>query len=307
MREHLSYIFVRYNYPTAPMTALLNAYDILEKHEEFLPFVEKFHNPATRPERADIETTLDRISADTGVHPYTSKFLYYLCLSKKLPEKYAAAGIPEELMWDMLNDFRYKLMECLEVYGIPGFFSNTWFYKFFTLEMFKLGRLEYELSYLPDTNLPEGGIKIAGRTLKHKDETISIHIPSSGEKFDREARFASYKMAYEFFNNVLGKKIDIFRCGSWLLYPPNKQILPAHSNIVSFMDDFYIYGSGDYSDPQHDLWRIFGADANKPYSELPRDTSLKRAYADWLEAGNKVGGGNGVFIWDNVNNTVITE
>ena len=301
MREHLSYICIRYNYPTEAMAALLFAYDTLEKNAEFLPFVEKFYEDGARPARDEVETVLDKISADSGVHPYTAKFVYYLCLTKKLPEKYAEAGIPQELMWEMIEDFRYKLTECLDVHGIPGFFANPWFYKFFTLEQFKLGRLEFELSKIPAT------VEIGGRVVGEGSETISIHIPSAGGSFNREARFASYKRAYEFFNNVLGKKLDVFRCGSWLLYPANKQILPAHSNIVSFMDDFKIYSSGDYSDPQHDLWRIFGADAKKPYDELPRDNSLKRAYADWLSAGNKVGGGNGIFIWDNVNNTVITE
>ncbi len=302
MRSYLSYVFVRYNYPTAPMVTLLNAYDILEKNSEFLPFVDKFYIKGETPARNDIETVLDKISEDTGVHPYTAKFVYYLCVTKRLPERYKEAGIPEEYFWEMLEDFRYKLIECLDVHGIAGFFANPWFYKFCTLEQFKLGRLEFELSTFPDDD-----VEVGGRIINAGTETISVHIPSDGGKFDRATRFASYKKAYEFFRDYLGKEIDIFRCGSWLLYLPNRELLPAHSNIVSFMDDFKIYQSADYSNPQHDLWRIFGADATKPYNELPRDNSLKRAYADWLASGHGVGGGRGVFIWDNEKNDVITE
>ncbi len=302
MKSHLMYIFNRYDYPSDAAKKLVDAYDILEKNSEFIALVEKFYIKDATPARAEVEKIMDKISADSGVHPYTAKFLYYLCLSKELPQKYKEAGIPEEYMWEMLEDFRYKLTECLDVYGIPGFFANPWFYNFFTLKQFKLGRLEYEL--LP---VRKQDIEIAGRIIKEGTEVINVHIPSEGGKFNREARLDSYKRAYEFFRDVMKKDIDVFICDSWLLYPANKQILPEKSNIVSFMDDFCIYASVDYSNPRYDLWRIYGADANKPYNELPRDNSLKRAYADWLEAGNPVGEGRGVFIWDNKNNTVITK
>lgn len=63
------------------------------------------------------------------------------------------------------------------------------------------------------------------------------------------------------------------------------------------MDDFIIYDYRD--DPEHsDLWRIFYSEyANEP-KDLPRNTSLERAYADWLAAGNAIGGGSGFFIYD---------
>ncbi len=302
MREHLSFIFIRYNYPTFAMAKLLEAYDILEKNPEFLPFVDKFHTKGEVPARNDVETVLDKISADSGVHPYTAKFVYYLCVTKRLPERYKEAGIPEEYMWEMIEDFRYKLDECLDVHGIPGFFANPWFYKFMTLEQFKLGKLEFEIA-----KFPHDGVEIAGRKIEKDSEVINVHIPSGGGKFDRASRLDCYKRAYAFFRDYFGKEIDVFRCGSWLLYPPNKEMLSATSNIVSFMDDFKIYQSADYSDPRQELWRLFGGAAKLPFNELPRKTSLERAYADRLMAGLPLGGGSGAFIWDDKNNTTITE
>lgn len=60
-------------------------------------------------------------------------------------------------------------------------------------------------------------------------------------------------------------------------------------------------------DRSHDLWRIFGADADLPYDQLPKDTSLKKAYAEYLTAGNQVGEGFGVFVWDPVAKKPITK
>ena len=69
------------------------------------------------------------------------------------------------------------------------------------------------------------------------------------------------------------------------------------SNIVSFMHDFDIIYSEETSDFDN-AWRIYGADGNKPADQLPRNTSIQRAYADWLQNGNKAGWGYGVFLFD---------
>ena len=69
------------------------------------------------------------------------------------------------------------------------------------------------------------------------------------------------------------------------------------------------YGTGDLLDrcfeyfPEEtdefdNAWRIYGADGNKPADELPRNTSIQRAYADWLKKGNKAGWGYGIFLFD---------
>ena len=71
-----------------------------------------------------------------------------------------------------------------------------------------------------------------------------------------------------------------------------------------FMGDFNIFYSYNYQNPYNVLRFIFGGMEDVPYEELPRDSSLRRAYADWLIAGNPVGFGRGAFIWDEENNTV---
>ncbi|NLB36646.1 MAG: hypothetical protein GX824_05005, partial [Clostridiales bacterium] len=89
----------------------------------------------------------------------------------------------------------------------------------------------------------------------------------------------------------------IFCCGSWLLYPAHEFFLPKGSNILRFMHDFEIVRSRE-TDEFNNAWRVFGRYANLPYNELPRNTSLRKAYANWLESGNKAGDGYGIFIFD---------
>ena len=91
-----------------------------------------------------------------------------------------------------------------------------------------------------------------------------------------------------------------FCCGSWLLYPPHYDFLPPQSNILKFMDCFDILRWED-ADEFSDCWRVFASYKDLPPAELPRDTSLRRAFADRLIAGGKTGHGFGAFFFDGEN------
>lgn len=301
MKNYLESFFKRYDYPEAASAELLGAYDILSQNDDFNAVVKLFYDvDELRP--ADIERAMEKVSRDTGVHEYTVKYLYYLCLTKFLPKLYKEKGIPEEVMWDSLEDFRYKLLECLEVYGVAGFHSTSWFYGFLRATMFKLGRMEYHIiKYKGDT------VTVGGQTVTNGDDIINVHIPSSGESFATDARLDSYAMAYDFFKNVIGHEVKCFFCHSWLLFPEQNNFLPEKSNVRSFMKDFKLVTSELYTEPRSNMWRIFGRYGEAPAEKLPRDTSLRRAYADYLATGAYPGWGKGVFFWDDVNKKTVTE
>ncbi|MBR5619688.1 MAG: hypothetical protein IKW76_08130, partial [Clostridia bacterium] len=73
--------------------------------------------------------------------------------------------------------------------------------------------------------------------------------------------------------------------------------LPPQSNILKFMDCFDIISSAD-SEVFNDKWRIFANYKDAEPADLPRDTSLRRAFADRLLAGGKTGSGWGIFFFD---------
>ena len=63
------------------------------------------------------------------------------------------------------------------------------------------------------------------------------------------------------------------------------------------MENFAIVESW-YDDDFVDCWRIFNKDWDHDATALPRNSSLQRAYADWLAAGNKAGEAHGIFAYD---------
>ncbi len=299
MKQYLEFLFDRLKFPKEHNPALLAAYDVLKDYDEFSTLVDRFYIDKEITYSV-IDEHLDNVIASAGINPHTAKFVFYCCLGKELPKQYAAAGIPEEIMWDSLEDLRYKIFECLDVKGVPGFFACDWFIWLFRLRLFKLGRLQFMIKAYEGED-----IKLGDYTVKTGEKVIDIHIPSSGESFDTEARYDAYSRAYKFFRETKKEDVKAFVCSSWLLFPDHYDMLKPTSNIISFMNDFSIYKGELYEDKRSNLWRFFGSHAEKPFEELPRTNSLWRAYADRLSAGGDVGKGYGVFVWDDVNKVTI--
>ena len=57
---------------------------------------------------------------------------------------YLAQGVCEEIFWDTFCDLRYKLLECKTIHGVWGNFVASWYPIFYTCQIVKLGRLEFE-------------------------------------------------------------------------------------------------------------------------------------------------------------------
>ena len=78
----------------------------------------------------------------------------------------------------------------------------------------------------------------------------------------------------------------------------NLTILSPTSNLAAFIGDFEIVSSHAY-DHYHDLWRLFDCNYNGNPADLPRDSSLRRAYADRVARGEPTGSGRGFFLMRN--------
>ena len=279
----------RYDYPDEAKKLLTNSYDVLCKNEHFMNVLKEFYENEELTE-SDVASRLELIRSETGINKYTVSLLFYILLSKQLKIIYDNLGIDEVIFYTSMDDLRCKLFECHEVFGIWGSFVPGWLYGFFRLKRFGIGRLQFELSEYGGKD-----ICVSGKLVQKGQRVINCHIPSSGKPFDKPARAEAYKKAYEFFKKEVGEEA-VFMCCSWLMYPKNKIILKEGSNILSFMDDFTIVSS-DISESGEDLWRIFGKIYDGKVETLPEDTSLQRAYKDWLKKGNKSGVGVGVFIY----------
>lgn len=298
MKKLICDFLTKNHYPQEAAEAVLGAYEVLKDNPTFMTFLERFYVDTEL--NLDLEgSPLDLLCREVGVNFYTAKLLFYICLTEELREKYREAGFPEHMYDTAIEDMYTKAKECVDVYGIWGIFSPGWFYSIFHLRVFGMGRLFYNTGEYKGEDMT-----IGGRTVTQGDLYISIHIPSSGKPFDKASRLASYEMAYYFFKDAFEGKEPLFRCGTWLLNPANRELLGEKSNIVSFMDDFRLVAT--YDNPTNSsLWRVFGAAHELPPEKLPRDTSLRRAYADHLARGNTFDGGIGFFVFDPVNKVTL--
>jgi len=238
---------------------------------------------------------LAELEESSGIQKYVLHFLYLVWCCEVMQKNYRAEGIPEEIFWDTVEDFRCKLLECYAVEGVWGTFVGTWYADFFAMSRFALGRFQYELVYWAKEPYTR-----AGYTVKKGDKAYNFHIPSSGKPFDKQGRLASYKRAYDFYRCAEQGKPLVLVCDSWLLYKGHEEFLPEQSNIRDFMRDFDILDSREHEEFK-DAWRVFGKDAKLPPEQLPRNTSLQRAFADRLMAGKKTGSGYGVIVFDGEN------
>ncbi|MEE1138770.1 MAG: acyltransferase domain-containing protein [Acutalibacteraceae bacterium] len=224
---------------------------------------------------------------------YTVYLVLLLNCTKPLLTAYRKAGISEEIYWTSVLDLKSKMLECKENYDIWGTFVEGWFMGFYKLERFGIGRFQFDLSDFGEEFYEENGIFI-----KEDEFCLGLHIPSHREPLTYEVRMDTYKKAFEFFKDRFDGKHIVICCNSWLLYPDNLNILPEKSNVCDFILDFQpldIRQTYDFGD----CWRIFnvGKSSLRP-AELPRNTSMQRAYAEWFDQGKKAGNAYCILIFD---------
>ena len=173
------------------------------------------------------------------------------------------------------------------VKGVVGSFVAPWFDGFFNMTRFALGRLQFEIVNFGHHYEKDGVV------LTPESRVINVHIPRTGTPLDVAACDDAFARAKVFFAAQTGD-VCAFVCHSWLLFPTHEQMLSHTSNTYRFMKRFDIFAAGT-SKEREDLWRLFDTD-EKRWDKLPADTSLRRAYVEWLKDGGAVGWGHGVYI-----------
>ena len=281
--------------PKEHIPALVSLSDKLMEHEDFRTLISRLM--AKDYEKIDeLLTAAAQIGEKYGAHPYTSHFLLNAAAAEPLLALYREKGVDEEIYWNSMRDLKWKFHECMDRYNIPVSFVAHWFPRFFHMTRFALGRLQFE-----HTTFNADSYCACGVELKRGDDVINIHIPSAGP-LTLESRMDAYRRAYRFFKADFEGDIMPIVCHSWLLYPAHREFLPAHSNILSFMDDFdIIFQREEAPGAFGNNWRVFGAAADTPMENWPEDTSLRRAYLGWLRAGKPAGNGYGVILFDGEN------
>lgn len=270
--------------------ALLSARRSLERgggSEAFSALVQTFMEELP-DDTAASEAALKQLALSCGVHPYTANLLFLLECSLILRRRYARAGFSDGLFLDTMRDLKWKLLECKDVYGVPGNFVLFWYPGFFQLTRFALGRLQFELAEFPFPSYEE-----QGAVLTKGAPVINMHVPSCGP-LTSESWEASFARAMEFFSGAFPDGVFAFFIESWLIDPELIRLLPE-GNMKRFSSLFTVLDARKFPDFP-DGWRVFGKDWLLPASLLPRRTRLQKHIADFLAQGGRLGEGFGVFF-----------
>jgi hypothetical protein len=238
---------------------------------------------------------IDMAAEISGVHKYSAELLLFILFSKHLRELYRQKGISDRIWFDSMCDLKWKLWECKAVKGVWGSFVANWFWRFFDLTRFALGRLQFETCSVKEDCI------VNGKEIKKGMKALSIHIPRTLTPLTKESRLDAYRRAIEFYADEFGDQPIIFTCHSWLLSEEMPKLLRDGSNIKSFIEDFVIVRyekgkTGEYPD----AWRLFDMEYTGNIDDFPGDSSLRRNYKEYLKNGGVMGCGMGYFFAEDV-------
>ncbi len=236
------------------------------------------------------------------------KPFYKLCLVYSfLPvvkDRYSEKGISDKIFFDTMDDIRIWIDDHKNRTGEYGLYELNWIMHHMNLNIFKLGRLQFQKFKYYFNPI----YKKNGKEIKYGDKIINIHIPR-GEKLDIEECKKSIAEAKEFFKTYFPDYAnDKFICHSWLLCPKNKNFMKEDSNILKFAKLFDIVKELERPSQTY-LW-IFGIKVTGQelierkrktgtYGNtdiLTDKTSLQKSAVQYIKNGGTFGEGMGVLI-----------
>jgi len=114
------------------------------------------------------------------------------------------------------------------------------------------------------------------------DHTLAIHIPRGGGMTPDVCR-NTFQQAVAFFaTHSPDHNLKAIHCYSWIASPLLARVLPRDANLLDLHAETYLYPV--WSKYHHGLNHIFGHLPIDP-ATAPRDTSLQRVIADYLQQG----------------------
>ena len=296
MRSYFYNFLDEFDYDDFSKKSLLDCYNKITKladtHTVVLQILADYEKDINYP-FSEILDKIKTLASALNINEYTAYLTVLICMTKHLKTVYANNGLDEEIWRTAVMDLKYKNTECTLIHGVSGTFVAHWFNRLFNFTRFAFHKLQFQLVSFKDE------YKTENLTLRDGDSVIEVHIPRTGTRLDRESMLRSYTLASDFFKEKFNLR-PVFVCGSWLLYPENKNLLRPGSNLLLFIHDYDIIKWGDYEN-YNEKWRLFDT-MTDDIDKLPADTSFRRSYIERMRSGKPLGWGYGVFDFEKINN-----
>lgn len=192
-------------------------------------------------------------------------YIYILLLEDSFEDFSSRTGAPE-LFFNTAKKIAEGAGEYYSQHGKFGLYEYHFLANHVRGNIIRLGEFEYQYG------------RFDGK------RCITLHLPEKAD-LSREKRLESYRLARLYFGNypIIGD--------SWLFYGEHKKMLSEDSRIVDFMNDFEIISTHETHD-YSELFHVFGRLSDYSFENLPKATSLQRAYAERVK--NKLPVGSGV-------------
>lgn len=193
---------------------------------------------------------------------------------------YAEHGIDPDTAAATVADVGAQVAAYRRITGTGGVSTQRWLTLVASGRLLRVGRLQLEVRRLDAELAGAAGLPTGSGAL-------AVHVPATGGPLAPDACDASFAAAPAMLARLHpGLDPQAFVCGSWLLDPGLATVLPASSNIRRFADRFSLLPRGPGERPGSDIRTfLFSAFPDTPVGELPRDSRLRRAVAEAMEAG----------------------
>ena len=213
----------------------------------------------------------------------------YLRKCEQALAQFRAKGISDQVFYDSAASFTVCgqwLLDHEGIYGISRSPHRKWMRHFFNIEIFRLGRLEFE--YMRSGYDAE----IDGHALRKGDPCVGVHIPAG--KLNAAECEEAYDLARDFFRKHFDMENIIFYCVSWLLHPWLGEDLSPDSGIVDFQKRFKIIDLHETPESIKQMlqWAFLLPCEN--VNDYPEDTSLRRALKKRLLENRPLGEASGI-------------
>ena len=195
----------------------------------------------------------------------TSALYIYIGLLERSFSDFSARIDDENIFWQTAKKIREAAKEYLNTTGEHGLYDYHFIANHVRGSILRLGSFEYQYG-------------------EHEGKrAIILHLPE-GADLSKANRLSSYRLARRYFGDYP------IVADSWLLFSEHKKMLPVDSNIVDFMNDFDIVSFEDTTDYK-ESFHVFGRLSDFSYDNLPKNTSLQKAYAERIKSGLPIGSG----------------